>query len=456
MLKFLVLLAGTIFISSVISYFTLKTIVMDNNKQHLENSIDIMIYNFNEMEDLDSYALNINDSTGLRVTIIDSSGIVIAESNTDKKDMDNHSSREEILQANEIEYSSSVRYSDTMKVYFLYVAKKSVHKGKDIYIRLSMNLGELMEDFYSLWVKLVIIFIFILVIAFYISKKMSAQIVFDIEQITKYLNEISNKNYNAVIKTKYFYEFLQISLMLKNLVKKLSNRDKQKRKYTAKLRLINKQRNDIISAISHEFKNPIASIIGYSQTIQEDENINPSIRNKFLGKISANGEKISQMLDRLALSVKLENNDLDIKETEFDLKLLCEDVVANLLLKYRDRKIIINVESMLICADKTMIELVVINLLDNALKYSQDNVEVILTGDVLSVIDSGIGIKPEHIDQVTSKFYRVKKNTWDNSMGIGLAMVSYILKAHKSSLDISSEYTKSSKFSFSTENMIKK
>lgn len=456
MLKFLVLLAGTIILSSLISYFALKSIIMDNNKQHLQNSIDLITYKLESVDNLDLYASNVNDSTGLRVTIIDNSGIVIAESDTDKNEMDNHASREEIVQANEVEYSSSTRYSDTIKVYFLYVAKKSIYNGKDIYVRVSMNLGEIMEGFYSLWTKLVSIFILILITAFYISKKMSAQIVFDIEQITKYLNEISNKNYNAVIKTKYFYEFLQISLMLKNLVKKLSNRDKQKRKYTAKLRLINKQRNDIISAISHEFKNPIASIVGYSQTIQEDENINPSIRNKFLGKISANGEKISQMLDRLALSVKLENSDLEITESEFDLGVLCEEVAANLLLKYKDRDIVLNVQSRLISADKTMIELVLINLLDNALKYSQDNVEVVLEDDVLKVVDSGIGIKPEHINQVTSKFYRVKKNTWDNSMGIGLAMVSYILKAHGSSLDISSVYTKGSEFSFSVENMIKK
>jgi signal transduction histidine kinase len=239
-------------------------------------------------------------------------------------------------------------------------------------------------------------------------------------------------------------------------VKKLSNREKQKRKYTAKLRLMNKQRNDILSSISHEFKNPIASIIGYSQTLQEDPDVNIKIREKFLAKIISNGEKISKMLDRLALSVKLDNNDLNINKSEFDLKMLCEEVVVNLKSKYKDREIILNAEETVIYADKTMIELVLINLIDNALKYSNAAVYVILKGDVLSVKDKGIGIKAEHIDLVTSKFYRVEKNSWDNSMGIGLSMVSYILKVHDSLLEINSEFAKGSVFGFSLENMLKK
>lgn len=74
--------------------------------------------------------------------------------------------------------------------------------------------------------------------------------------------------------------------MLKNLAKKLRyNRDKQKRKHTAKLRLINKQQNDILSAISHEFKNPIAAIMGYAETLHDDIHLDPKIRQKFLDKI---------------------------------------------------------------------------------------------------------------------------------------------------------------------------
>jgi signal transduction histidine kinase len=81
---------------------------------------------------------------------------------------------------------------------------------------------------------------------------------------------------------------------------------------------------------------------------------------------------------------------------------------------------------------------------------------VSLENDIVSVRDTGIGIREEHLDKVTAKFYRVDKNSWDNSMGIGLAMVSYILKAHNSALIIHSTLAKGSTFSFSIKEMIKK
>lgn len=454
--KFLFLFIGTLLISSLISYEALKSIIISNNTHHLQNSIKLIELEFSKIEDMDAYALRMSESTQMRVTIINAHGVVVSESSADKATMDNHSSRYEIMQADNEEFSHVIRHSDSVNADFLYVAKKIFYKNEVIYVRLAVSLAQVMDDFYSLWFKLFFVFLLILAVALYASKKMSQKIVYDIEQITQYLDAISNKNYKATIKTEYFYEFLQISLLLKNLVKKLHNRDKQKRKYTAKLRLMNKQRNDILSAVSHEFKNPIASIMGYAQTLQQDPNLDVKIRDKFLDKINSNGEKISKMIDRLALAVKLENNDLQIKETKFNLKLLCEEVIANLSSKYKSRKILLHAQEYFINADKTMLELVLINLIDNALKYSEDDVEVILEKESLFVKDSGIGIKEKHLDKVTSKFYRVEKNSWDNSMGIGLAMVSYILKAHKTALEIKSVYLEGSVFSFSIKNLLKK
>jgi len=161
------------------------------------------------------------------------------------------------------------------------------------------------------------------------------------------------------------------------------------------------------------------------------------------------------MLDRLALSVKLENSDIEIKESLFDLKSLAEEVMANLSLKYKERELIVKGESTLINADKTMIELVLINLIDNALKYSQSDVTLFIDDTHVRVIDRGIGIKEDEISKITGKFYRVQKNSWDNSMGIGLAMVSYILRAHHSSLEIESVYAQGSTFSFNIQAMMK-
>ena len=454
-LKFLLLFIGTLLLTSIISYLALKSIIIEHNKNHLKTAIELMEIEFSNVDNLDNYVRKIYDKTSLRVTIIDNDGVVLAESSADKSSMDNHGSRYEIMQSNSEEYGYVTRYSKTLNVDFLYVAKKLSYRGDKIYIRLSMSLAQIMQDYYSLRGQLYLIFLGIVLIAAYITRVMSQKIVYDITQITNYLDEISNKNYKAVVKTKYFNEFLQISLLLKNLVKKLSKNDKRKSKNMAKLRLMNKQRNDILSALSHEFKNPIASIIGYAQTIQEDADMPPKIRDKFLGKISSNGNKISKMLDRLAMSVKLDNGDLDIKNSEFELNKLSNEVATNLTSKYKDREIHVDVDESVITSDKTMLELVLINLVDNALKYSSGDVSIVLRDNKVMVQDNGIGIKEEHLDKVTTKFYRVDKNSWDNSMGIGLSMVSYILKSLNSSLEIESEFGKGSTFSFSISEMLK-
>ena len=454
-IKFLLLFVASLLVTSILSYVALKTIIIEHNKTHLQNAIAIMSLEISEVKDLDTYTQNIHNQTHLRVTLVNENGVVLAESNADKETMDNHGSRYEIMQANSQEYAFITRYSKTVKADFLYVAKKVSFHNSKIYIRLSMSLAQIMEDFYSLWMKLFFVFMGAIIIAGFISKKMSEKVVYDISQITTYLDEISNKNYKAVIKTKYFFEFLQISLLLKNLVKKLAKNDKKKIKNIAKLRLINKQRNDILSALSHEFKNPIASIMGYAQTIEEDADMPDKIRKKFLAKITSNGKKISQMLDRLAMSVKLDNGDLDIKPSKFDLAKLCHEVATNLGSKYKDRDIHVEVQTTQVLSDKTMLELVLINLVDNALKYSKDDVKIVLENNKLIVVDNGIGIKKDDLEKVTSKFYRVEKNSWDNSMGIGLAMVTYILKSLDTSLEIKSEFANGSEFSFSIEDMKK-
>ncbi len=455
MIKFLTLFIGALLVSSLISYLSLKEIVLNHTKIELQNSILLIALDLEKIDNLENYATKVYNQIGVRVTIIDKDGLVIAETNADKRAMENHSNRYEIMQANQEKFAHITRYSKTIGADFLYVATKIEYKDSFLYIRLATSLSKVMSDFYSLWFKLAVTFVVIILLAFYVSKIIGKRIFYDIEQITHYLNEIANKNYGAFIKTKYCYESLQISLLLKNLVKKLSNREKQKRKYTAKLRLMNKQRNDILSAISHELKNPIASIMGYAQTLQEDAQIHPQIREKFLEKIVSNGRKISLMLDRLSLSVKLENNDLELNLTTFDLKILAEEVVANLLSKYKDRQIKISIDSCILHADKTMIELVLINLLDNALKYSEREVELICHENVISVKDRGIGIQEEHIEQVSSKFYRVQKNSWDNSMGLGLSLVNHILKAHGASLKIESTFGVGSTFSFSIKSVLK-
>ena len=125
----------------------------------------------------------------------------------------------------------------------------------------------------------------------------------------------------------------------------------------------------------------------------------------------------------------------------------------NLGKKYKDRMINFSGESYFIVADKTMIETVIINLIDNAMKYSQDDVSVAIMDHKLMVIDKGLGMADKELDKITSRYYRVEKNTWDNSMGLGLAIVTYVLKLHDSILIIESKEGEGSLFAFDLSSM---
>ena len=446
---------ATLIVSSVISYYTLKSFVITENQEQLEQSMNLMQMQPYHISDLDRIAANTHAAIQDRVTFISEDGTVLADSDSDKFTMENHANRYEIMQARREGLGSDDRYSVTLHMHYLYVAKKILVDDNVIYLRLATPLDEIMSNFYTLWSRLIIIFVIFMVIGLLGAYQMSKRVRYDIEQIVKYLDEISNKNYKAVIKTEYFKEFLHIALNLKDLAKKLATRDKQKRKYTAKLRLVNKQRNDILSAISHEFKNPLASIMGYADTLLDDPNINPKIRVRFLEKILSNSRKIAYMIDRLALSVKLENNDMSVHPMTFNLVDLIQDVILNLSSKYRDREIHFQGEECIVSADKDMLDNVLTNLVDNALKYSDDDVTISIIDGKLMVIDKGMGISENDIDKVSSKFYRVQKNTWDNSMGLGLAIVGYILKLHDSELVIESKVGEGSLFGFSIKKMIK-
>lgn len=455
-LNILGLFTAALLIASIITFFTLKTMIIEDGKNALVRSIDLIEPQVAASRDLDRLAAQTAHKTGYRVTIMNEKGVVIAETKGNKKTMENHSGRIEVMHAMTEPYGVSVRFSNTLKTDLIYVAKKITTPSQILYFRLAMDLKGVMDHFYALWLKLFTAFSLLMIISLIIAYNISKKARHDIAQITHYLDQISAKNYKAVLKPEYFREFLQISILLKNLVKKLNNRDKQKRKHTAKLRLINKQQNDILSAISHEFKNPIAAIMGYAETLHDDLKLDIKIRERFLAKILSNTQKITLMLDRLALSVKLENNDLSIKPTSFDLADICAETVSLLQAKYPQRRILYSGLSKNIFADKTMIELVIVNLVDNALKYSEEEVNITLTEHILSIRDKGIGIAPAELDKITSKFYRVQKNRWDNSMGLGLSIVSYILKLHDTTLDIESTLGVGSTFSFKLDALISK
>lgn len=451
-IRYALIFLTAIFCSFYISYITLKNIQIEDLKEHLKAQIELIIFELSHLkskEELQLFAQNIRAKTSNRVTIINEHGIVIAESNKDKiKPKDNHLKRPEIQEAMEYNYGINIRFSNTIKSNFLYVAKEIKLKERIFFLRLAISTEKIEHNILGIWIKIAIIFAFAFVFSFGFSFFVNKRIQIEINKILLALKYIADKSYKTRINSSFSQEFSDISEMIHNLSDKLAKRDKQKRKYAAKLRLINKQRSDIISAISHEFKNPTAAILGYSESLLEEDNEDREIKLRFLNKIVSNANKIISMLDRLTLSTKLENNDLTPRKTNFDIDVLLNEVISNFKTRYPKRKFELHSSSFIVYADSTMIEMVLSNLLENARKYSDDTIVITQKDALCTITDYGEGISENDISKITKKFYRSETFTWNNSMGLGLYLVEYLLKLNNSKLKIKSKLKIGSSFSF--------
>ena len=271
----------------------------------------------------------------------------------------------------------------------------------------------------------------------------------ELTTINKYLSGIDKAN-EMNYKARFFtQEFEDINQNLIKVLKESKKREDVKQRYNAKLKLKNRQRGDMISAIAHEFRNPIASIMGYAQTLEEDKDIPSALQEKFLGKIYNNGMKIEALLSRLVLWNKFESGEATLHPTSFDMYQLVVEVKTSLVEKYPNRQIAIEGKSYILEGDRTLLEIVLKNLIENALKYSKEDVTVVVENGKIAVEDKGAGISAHDITKVTKKFYRSGTHTWDNSMGLGLSIVKNILALHDTKLEIQSEESKGSIFSFS-------
>jgi signal transduction histidine kinase len=427
---------------------------IDRYENTLKTTLSIIKSSIVYKSDFNDYIKEVGKSSGMRVTLIGDDGVVLADSAADFEVMENHNNRAEIMQSRLKEYGTAVRYSQTLKEDFLNVASR-VQIGETFYfVRITTPLDMVMKSFYIIWTSIVVIFVFALCVGLFWIDKFSKNIRNEVLKLNGAFDALANKEYKKEFHFGFAKEFAELGVYLRKLAKRLEKRAKQKRKYTAKIKLISRQKSDIISAISHEFKNPIASVIGYAQTLNEDENIDAAIRKKFLEKIQKNSQKISDMIDRLSLAVKLESDDLPFQISEFDFDELIKEVVSSFGISEPSRTIVYDGEPTSIKADAQMMEIAVSNLISNALKYSEDDVYVELKNGIFSVKDSGIGIAQGEVNKITDKFYRVEGRSWDNSLGLGLTFVSYILKMHGLELKIESVLNEGSTFSFNLQKIL--
>ena len=446
--KFILLFVTFFLFVGGITYYWVKNFYIEQTKASLIQDIEIITFEIDKSTNLDKLAKQIKNKLNTRLTIIDASGEIIAESHKDKKSMDNHKYRPEIIQSREEDYGYRIRYSKTIKENLLYIAKQYTYNNHTIYIRLAKELKNINAQIFSLGLTILAVLIIFFISVFIITYKINIKIQYETQKIATFLRDLASKKKSTYISSEFSKEFELITKLLTKISRIIVKREKQKSKYTNKLEASNTQKDDILSAISHEFKNPIAVINGYSQTLLDDEDLNKNIRNKFLKKIHNNGNKLSALIDTLRLSIKLDGGEMSMNFININLYNLISDSVENIKLTYPNKVVIIEGNKDIeIKADKALFCVVATNLIENALKYSEDEVHVRFDKESLKVIDTGVGISKKDLQKITNKFYRANKNSWNNSLGLGLFIVNNLTKLHNFTLNIESQENIGSTFS---------
>lgn len=441
--------AGIIITFTLLTYFWAKSLYLHQIEKNLIkniNTVAIFLKDKKSMGNIENIVNTLNEELDLRITIINSDGKVIAESDKELSDISNHANRAEIVQAKNEDIGKDARLSVTLNKELLYIAKKVKINEQTYYIRMADYTNKINENFMKLSLDIVYFVVLFLVIIFLASYFITKRIKKETDSILSFLIQLSNKKSSFNLSSNYTYEFDKIAKLLNKVALKLSKKQKQKSRQTAKLKLANRQKDEIISAISHEFKNPIAIISGYSETIINDEKMPEAIKIKFLNKIYTNANKMSQIVDKLRLTLKLEEEKQTIVLTPCSMKKIVENCIGDLEDKYKDRKIHILGEDTRIRVDEILISMAISNLLENALKYSEDEIVINILKDSVCIVDKGIGIDESEIKNINQKFYRVSNNGWNNSLGLGLFIVQSILSLHYFSLKVKSEIGKGSEF----------
>ena len=218
------------------------------------------------------------------------------------------------------------------------------------------------------------------------------------------------------------------------------------------LKIINRQKqlaelkNDLISNITHEFKTPIATI---GVALEGIENFNaqndPAKTKNYVRTSTAQLEKLNLMVEKLLETATLDSSDVQLKKEPIDMLVLLQ----NLINKHRSlapqKGFLLNGfgQNLILSADPFYLENALNNILDNAVKYGGDQINVSLTAEnrtvLIKISDNGKTLTPAQARQVFEKFYRVPKgNTHDvKGFGIGLYYTKKIIEKHGGSVEVS-------------------
>lgn len=363
---------------------------------------------FTNEENLKKY--NAEDDE-LRITLINPQGTVLYDSSFDHEDMDNHSLRPEFKQALQEGEASVIRESDTIQKSSFYYALR-LENGN--VLRLSREGDSVISVLITITPVILGVIVCLLILCAVLSRLLTDSLVKPIEQMANELDHLENvESYDELI------PFIRlIKKQHEDIVKSVT------------------MRQDFTANVSHELKTPLTAISGYSELIENGMAAEVDVQ-RFAGEIHRSATRLLTLINDTIRLSELDSFEMSNTMEEVNLYAIAETCVSMLKINAENHDVFLSVNgsAVTVMADKQMMEELVYNLCDNAIRYNNPGGYVFVTvGEIngekyLKVKDTGIGIAKEHQERIFERFYRVDKSRSKSTggTGLGLAIVKHIV-----------------------------
>ena len=319
---------------------------------------------------------------------------------------------------------------------------KSVNCGALIIHTTTDDINTMMTSIYSIsFIPCLVI----IIIAFLLLQIVSFKIIRPIKRLAEVAQDYSTGDFDAKTGIHTKDEIGQLADSMEYMASELSK--------------LEEYRHDFISNISHDFRSPLTSIRGYVTAIQ-DGTIPPEKQERYLGIVLDETNRLTKLTQGLLDLNRLEMYGPYLKLTDFDFIEIVISSLNTFEIKCIDKNVAIylnnHAEATVVTADKTKIQQVVYNLLDNALKFTPSGkniyINIVEQGEKLriSIKDEGIGMSEETQKKIWTRFYKddTSRGKDKEGTGLGLAITKEIIKAHNETITVSSTEGKGSEFVF--------
>lgn len=449
--RFVWVLLLALFISSIISYYFIGKQLLSNNIANLSNTISVIDYALDYEEDVqeqvDLLHKTIMDDN-LRITIIETNGVVVADSQVQQTGvMENHLDREEIQMTRDEGTGYATRYSDTLKKNMLYVA--AISDNGDYFIRISMEYTSILDYMKIIFPILLAGIGIALLISIVIAVRFTNTITRPLMEISEEMEKI-NPDHGAFHFKQYQYEELSI---ISDTTNKLSDEIQE---YLQKLEFEKKVRQEFFSNASHELKTPITSIKGYAELMDQGFVKEEAVQKDFVTRILKETDNMTNLINDILMISRLETNEAEVTFSMVRMYPLMKEVFDSLEPIAADYQVTLHgeCEPVTIEASAKQLRELIMNLTSNAIMYNRPDgnvwVKILKVNSdlVIKISDDGMGISPEDQKRVFERFYRVDKGRSKKmgGTGLGLSIVKHIVEFYQGSIQLESRPGEGSTF----------